>query len=220
MKDIFFKAIHQGIIACKVLVNKIKWRKCNKHNNTYVGKYLFPINKCSVGNMTYGVLNVHYYKTKNEELNIGNYCSIADDVHFFTGGGHDYKNIMSFPFLNYINENRFFEATNKGKIIVKDDVWIGYGVVILSGVTIGKGAVIGAKSIVTKDIHDYAIYAGGKIIGYRFSERVINRLKNIDYSKLDIKYIEKNIKNFYQHVSEKNIDDIIDVINRGQSKNE
>lgn len=56
-----------------------------------------------------------------------------------------------------------------GPIVVKDGAWLGYGVVVTSGVTIGEGAVIGASSVVTKDVPDYAIVVGNpaKVIGYR-----------------------------------------------------
>jgi len=57
----------------------------------------------------------------------------------------------------------------KKKIIIKDDVWIGAGAIILKGVTIGQGAVIGAGTVITKDVEPYAIVVGSpsKVIGYR-----------------------------------------------------
>ena len=62
------------------------------------------------------------------------------------------------------------EAFGKGDIIVEDDVWIGYGAVIMSGVTIKQGAVIAAGSVVVKDVPAYSIVGGApaKIIKYRF----------------------------------------------------
>lgn len=49
-------------------------------------------------------------------------------------------------------------------IVVEDDVWIGYDALILPGVTIGRGAVIGARSVVTKDVPPYCVYAGTKVV--------------------------------------------------------
>lgn len=83
---------------------------------------------------------------------------------------------------------------------------------ILSGVTIGQGAVIGAGSIVAKDIPPYSIYAGNKIIKYRFSEKIKNKLLQIDFDRLDEKNIKENIDLLYTNCSEDNIDEIINKI--------
>ena len=57
----------------------------------------------------------------------------------------------------------------KRKVTICDDVWIGTRVIILPGVTIGKGAIIGAGAVVTKDVPEYAVVAGvpAKVIKYR-----------------------------------------------------
>lgn len=70
------------------------------------------------------------------------------------------------------------EATSKGDIVVKDDVWIGYGSIILSGVHIGQGAVIAAGSVVSHDVPPYAIVGGvpARLIKYRFSEEMTKKL--------------------------------------------
>ena len=186
-----------------------KWRKLNKHNRT-VANTIFPIEKVKVNKYTYGKLNVHCYNRDEEELKIGCYCSIADNVHFFTGGNHDYKNIMSYPFKNVISKNKIQEATTKGPIIIEDDVWIGYGCIILSGVKIGKGAVIAAGSIVSKDIPPYAIYIGNEVVKYRFNKKIIDKLVNLNFENLSGEYIRNNLDDkFYVHLTEDNIDEII-----------
>ena len=70
---------------------------------------------------------------------------------------------------------------NKGDIVVGNDVWIGYEAVILSGVTIGDGAIVAARAVVTKDVPPYAIVGGvpAKIIRPRFPEDVIKRLQSL-----------------------------------------
>ena len=75
---------------------------------------------------------------------------------------------------------------SKGNIIVEDDVWIGSNCVILSGVKIGKGSIVGAGSVVTKDVEPYSIVGGSpaKLIKYRFSAEIITALNKIDYSKI------------------------------------
>lgn len=192
----------------KIIILNEKWQNKNIENYTKLNS-IIPIDKVSVGKMTYGTLNVHYYNQKEEFLEIGSFCSIADNVHFFTGGNHRYDCIMTYPFKNIFSKNAIQESITKGKIIVGDDVWIGYGSTILSGVTIGKGAIIGANSIVTKDIPPYAIYAGNRIIKYRFSEGIIKKLVNVDFSNIDVEKLQKKIEVLYEEITEKNIDKII-----------
>ena len=93
------------------------------------------------------------------------------------------KTLSSYPFDNYYT-NYSHVAPTKGPIIVGDDVWIGLNSIILSGVTIGQGAVIGARSVVAKDVPPYAVYAGNKVVKYRFNDDIIQKLLKFDYSKL------------------------------------
>lgn len=186
------------------------WRKNNRNNYTQMGCY-FPIDVVRVGNATYGTLNIHYYKTEKEKITIGSFCSIANDVHFFLGGGHNYKNLLTFPSKNHISNNNIKDSITKGPIDIQDDVWIGYGTVILSGVTIGKGAVIGACSVVTKDVPPYAIIAGNIVIRYRFSEDVIEKLVKTDFTNMSLNRIAKNMDLFYTPLDATNIDGFLKV---------
>lgn len=190
-----------------IIANKYKWKKQNKHNNTTVdGKC--NIDKIKVGNDTYGKINAISFGGEQEELTIGNFCSIAMNVVFLLGGEHNYKNLTTYPFkVMCLGEK--CEAITKGKITVEDDVWIGYGSIILSGVKIGQGAVIGAGSIVTKDIPPYAIYAGNKIIKYRFSEQIINELEKLDLLSLKRETIKTDIHTLYTKLNEENYKTII-----------
>ena len=82
----------------------------------------------------------------------------------------------------------------KGPIIVRDDVWIGSHVLILSGVEIGQGAVIGAGSVVAKSIPPYAVAVGNpaRVIKYRFSPEIIEILcKRLNYQMLTIDVIRR-----------------------------
>ncbi|MGV2442242.1 CatB-related O-acetyltransferase, partial [Bacillus atrophaeus] len=80
-------------------------------------------------------------------------------------------------------------------IVVGNDVWIGYQSCILSGVTIGNGAIIGAKSVVTKDVPPYSIVAGNpaKFIRYRFPQEIIDKLENLAWWDWDISVIKISI---------------------------
>lgn len=180
----------------KKIIKKI-WRFKNRHNFTFIGVD-FDISRVEVGKMTYGKLNVVALSDENM-LHIGNYCSIGPNVFFLLSSDHHTDYISTFPYkvkLGFQKE----EACSKGDIIVDDDVWIGYNVTILSGVHIGQGAVIGAGSIVTKDVPPYAIVCGNpaKIIKYRFDSDLIKALLKIDYSKLDKNTISKHIDDLYK----------------------
>ena len=176
-----------------------KWRKLNNHNYTYP-RNIFPIDIVKVGKYSYGPLNVRTWGAENERLIIGNFVSIAEDVLFILGGNHNMNTFSTYPFkVMVLGEKR--EAWSKGPIIVEDDVWIGTRAIILSGVRIGKGAVIAAGTVVTKDIPPYAIVGGNpaKIIKFRFEQDVINELMNVDLAKIDKNFISTNIDLLYDN---------------------
>ena len=183
-----------------------KWRKLNKNNYTKANNR-FDINKVQVGKFTYGELNIKSFGNENEKLEIGNFCSIAQNVTFLLSGEHQYNTILTYPFRKKIfNIN---ESLSKGDIIIEDDVWIGYGSIILSGVKIGKGSIVGAGSVVAKDIPPYAIYVNNQIKKYRFDKEIIDKLVNLDFSSLDEKFIKENIQLLYEECNEKNLDFLI-----------
>lgn len=198
------------MFGIRTKLNGIKYRKMNKHNFTQLRKCT-DVSRVKVGKGTYGYLDILTYGNMNSNLYIGNFCSIADKCVFLLGGEHKYNTLSTYPFKAKYTKER--EAETKGDIIVGDDVWIGYGCTILSGVKIGQGAIIGAQSVVAKDIPPYAIYAGNKIIKYRFSDDVIKKLSKVDFSKLDEKKIKTNIEYFYKEIKEENVDEIIKKIN-------
>ncbi|MGO4694204.1 CatB-related O-acetyltransferase [Paenibacillus sp. 2TAB26] len=175
---------------------KKNWRKKNQHNYTFASN-IFKVDKVIVGKKTYGSLYVKTYGNDDEKLIIGSYCSIAGEVKFLLGGEHSYKGLSTYPFKKHIcglKEN----TLTKGPIVLQDDVWIGERCLILSGITIGQGAVIAAGSVVAKDVPPYAIFAGGKVIKYRFSEDIIQRLLKLDYNSLNEDLIVNNIDLLYQ----------------------
>lgn len=167
----------------KLIFFLYQWRKNNKHNSTKP-TCVFPMDKVSVGKYTYGRLDVETYGADNSFLQIGSYCSIARDVRFLLDGEHDYSHISMYPFKVMYGIQKS-EAKSKGPIVVGDDVWIGERTLILSGVTIGQGAVIAAGSVVYKNIPPYAIYGGGRIIKYRFEDEVIKKLLRYNYSSVE-----------------------------------
>jgi len=107
--------------------------------------------------------NVTSYNCNNCEVWNNNYCNFSCDTHFPDMIQH----------LQDINK----------PVEIKNDVWIGANAVILSGVTVGNGAVIAAGAVVTKDVPDYAIVGGvpAKIIKYRFAQEEIEILNQIKW---------------------------------------
>lgn len=185
------------------------WKKNNKHNFVRL-KDVSNYKNVFVGKGSYGVIDALFHSSTGEKLDIGNYCSIAPNVLFIVASDHGYKSLSTYPFKVLVNGQKF-EALSKGDIILKDDVWIGANSIILSGVTINKGAIVAAGSVVTKDIPPYAIVGGNpaKIIKYRFSEKIIEKLLNVDFSKLSNDIINRNINTLYSEITEENIDEII-----------
>ena len=184
------------------------WRKLNGHNFTKLNKNC-NLDIIKVGKKSYGDLNVYSWGTKNEGLSIGNYVSIGPNTQFLLGGNHNTNTLTTYPFkVKKFNEK--VEATTKGKIIIEDDVWIGMNSLIMSGIKIGKGAIIAAGSVVTKSIEPYSIVGGNpaKFIKYRYEEEIIRELKNIDLELIDKKLTEQNVGLLYEELTSDRIEEI------------
>ena len=207
----FISMIKYGLSNTKLglRIFKRKWHKRNLHNDTSAGN-IFPIDKVFVGNKTYGRLIVESFGDNDACLKIGNWCSITTDTKFLLGGEHDYKRISTFPIEKYMLGERP-HILSKGDIVIDDDVWIGYGCIILSGVHIGQGAVVAAGSVVNKDIPPYAIYAGGKVVKYRFDEEQIERLLKIDFGKITDEYVRNNKEMFTGNLNTDDVERILSV---------
>lgn len=183
---------------------KKRWRKLNLHNLTEA-MCPFGDTKVVVGKESYGELSIITFN-RHSSLKIGNFCSIASNVQFVLDADHQLNAVSTYPFKVALLKTEKMEATSKGDIIVDDDVWIGYGATIMSGVHIGQGAVVAAGAVVTKDVPPYAIVGGvpAKVIKYRFEPEMIEELLKIDYSKLTKEDIEKHIDDLYTELKDPN----------------
>lgn len=139
--------------------------------------------KIEIGAHTYGDPDVN---GKKAHLYIGKFCSIAPRCRIDIGNEHNIKNISTYPFNHFFREiagHINTELTCRGDVVIGNDVWIGFDVIILSGTTIGNGAVIGAQSLVRGEIPPYAVAVGSmaKVKKYRFERKEIKILEKIKW---------------------------------------
>ncbi|HCA43318.1 MAG TPA: chloramphenicol acetyltransferase [Bacteroidetes bacterium] len=157
-----------------------------KNPNIIVGDFTYYDDFEDVNNFEKNVL--YHFDFIGDKLIIGKFCAIASGVKFImNGGNHLTDSLSTYPFEIFGGEWK--DAMNgkeypyKGDTVVGNDVWIGYESVIMPGVKIGNGAIIGAKSVVTKDVEPYSVVAGNpaKEIKKRFSEEKIKRLQELKW---------------------------------------
>jgi len=138
--------------------------------------------RVSFGRWTYGVPSIFTHMGDDPCLRVGNYSSIGST--FMLGGGHPVDRVTTYPLRIWMqmegaNEDGF--PRKSGDTVIGSDVYAGWGALVMSGITIGDGAVIGAGAVVTKDVPPYAIVGGNpaKILRFRFSEDQIAALLEI-----------------------------------------
>ncbi|MDG7041491.1 MAG: CatB-related O-acetyltransferase [Nitrososphaerota archaeon] len=159
------------------------------------GKYF------QIGDYTYGIPNVS--PSLGSKLKIGKFCSIAWDVSIELRGTHRTNHVTTYPFHVFPDDwpvakyqkEEDVGAISKGDVVIGNDVNFGFGVTVLSGVRIGDGAVIGAKSVVTKDVEPYSIVAGNpaRLIRKRFDDETIQKLLGIRWWDWPIEKINENL---------------------------
>ncbi len=152
-----------------------------------------------------GYLAPFLFPLSPERLVIGKFCQIAHGVRFITSSAnHNMQGFSTYPFNNFMMDESttmedikaMFEVSEKkGDTMIGNDVWIGMEAVVMPGVTIGDGAIIGARSVVAKDVPPYTIVAGNpaRIVKHRFEEQVIKTLLAIKWWDWSVEKIEANI---------------------------
>ncbi len=186
----------------RLYLKRKRWRRLNGHNNTHIVNET-DLSRISVGNYSYGPLKV-INAGGNNIVKIGHFCSVAENVAFILCADHPTNIMSTFPFKVMCLQSQANEAISKGDIVIDDDVWIGYGATILSGVHIGQGAVVAAGAVVSGDVPPYAIVGGvpAKVIKYRFSDEIIDALLEVDYSKLTREMVEEHVDELYQDLKD------------------
>lgn len=163
----------------------------------------------SIGKYSYG--NIEYNNT-NLEIKMGNFCSIGSNVKAYSKKLNKKNHISHYSFGSmytevFNNYNNIENNPEKETIIIENDVWIADNSVIMSGVTIGNGAVVANKSHVIDDVKPYSIVGGNpaKLIRYRFSEKQIEDLLKIKWWNWDENKINENMN----LICNNNIDEFI-----------
>lgn len=141
---------------------------------------------------------------RSSKLIIGKFCQIAYGTKFFlSDANHQMSGFSTYPFFIFGTHNEAcsqwkdynIDLSSKGDTFIGNDVWFGHESVIMPAVTIGDGAIIGARAVVTKDVPSYAIVAGNpaKVVRYRFSQDVIAQLCDIQWWNWDYDTITQHI---------------------------
>ena len=146
---------------------------------------------------------LYHYPVNGDRLIIGKFCSIACGAKFlFTSANHTLKSLSTYPFPIFYEawDTSVSEITetwdNRGDIVIGSDVWIGYEAVVMAGVTIGDGAIIGTRAVVTKDVPPYMIVGGipARPIKKRFSEETIEKLLDLQWWDWPREKLAENIE--------------------------
>ncbi|OXB16139.1 CatB-related O-acetyltransferase [Flavobacterium reichenbachii] len=179
--------------------------------------YLDQAKNVSIGYKTYHNGAFVWQWHQNSALEIGKYCSIANDVNFILDSGHHMvSEITTFPHFNHL-VNKEISIGNKSqsdfkkdiktavsKTTIGNDVWIGMNAVILPNVKIGDGVTILAGTVVTKDVPDYAIVGGipGAVVKMKYDLDTIDKMKKIQWWNWSPDKVEENVGDFYIPINE------------------
>lgn len=157
-----------------IYLAKIKWSEYSFGKNFHSGRgvVLWARNSITIGNNFY----IGRYSQIECDSIIGNNVIFANNVALVGRYDHNYLQIGKPTRL--ASQIRDVDYNWKGldsKVIIEDDVWVGYGAIIISGVRIGKGSIVAAGSVVTRDVEPYIIVGGNpaSFIKYRFTKEEI-----------------------------------------------
>lgn len=189
---------------------KRQWKNMNnlELGSAHIGGDVFLSEGCCFYDkpVLFGKVHVGRYTSINgpgtricaqvNSINIGAFCSIASNV-IIQEYNHKINSATTYDILSHIcGEDDIAES--KGPINIEEGVWIGSNAVVLSGVTIGRGAIIGAGAVVVNNIPPYSIAVGNpaKVVKYRFSEKSIEVIENSKWWLWDESKIKSNLDFF------------------------
>ena len=145
---------------------------------------------------------LHHYPFIGDRLVIGRFCAIAEGARFImNGANHAMSGFSTYPF-NIFGQGweKGFDPDTwtrelRGDTVVGNDVWIAMEAVIMPGVTIGDGAIVAARSVVTHDVPPFAVVAGNaaEVVKMRFDAATVHRLLDIAWWHWDAEKITRNL---------------------------
>ena len=162
----------------------VKYKNISIGENSTFGRgtVFWTPNRMIIGNNVY----IGKYCTLQADIEMGNNIEIANTVVLIGKYDHDYSKVgMNIKDAPWIGDDTYdFKGKGK-KIIIEDDVWIGYGAIVFTGVRIKRGAIVAAGSVVTHDVSQYSIVAGNpaREIGKRFSDMNIIEHERVLYKR-------------------------------------
>jgi acetyltransferase-like isoleucine patch superfamily enzyme len=158
----------------------------------------YDSSRLTMGRGSYGAPLIPTFPGDDLNVRIGSFVSIAHDVVMMDGGNHRIDWVTVYPLRGCLDLPGAFEdghPASKGDIVIGNDVWIGRGARVLSGVTVGDGAVVGGYSVVSKDVRPYAIVVGNpaREVRRRFSDEQIGALLSIAWWNWPMEKIIENV---------------------------
>lgn len=145
---------------------------------------------------------LYHFDFVGDRLDIGKFCALASGTTFImNGANHRLDGPSTFPFPIFggawaEHMDLLANLPLKGDTTVGHDVWFGYESTVMPGVTIGHGAIVAAKAVVTKDVPPYAMVAGNpaRVVGMRFDEETVERLLRVGWWDWPIEQITLNVR--------------------------
>ncbi|WP_136441132.1 CatB-related O-acetyltransferase [Pacificoceanicola onchidii] len=163
---------HPGTVFLRAVID---------HPRMEIGEYTYASDFGEVGDWA-GHLAPYLFPFSQETLKIGKFCQIAHGVRFITASAnHATRGPSTFPFPVFDPDTMVGYQPDQRDTVIGNDVWLGYGALVLPGAQIGNGVIVGAGAVVRGKIPDYAVVAGNpaQVIRQRYPERevaILNRL--------------------------------------------
>ncbi|TFL13024.1 Vat family streptogramin A O-acetyltransferase [Pusillimonas caeni] len=167
--------------------------------NIIIGDYTYYDDPEDSENFERNVL--YHFPFIGDRLIIGKFCAIARGAKFImNGANHKLSGISTYPFQIFGNGwesvmPSLDELPYKGDTVIGSDVWIGYEALIMPGVTIGNGAIVSSRAVVTSDVAPYTVVGGNpaKLIKQRFSDEAIKMLEAIAWWDWPVEKISRHL---------------------------
>lgn len=159
----------------------VKWRRYYFGRNPYIGRSVYMWAKKSI------MIGDDFYIGKYSQIEcdavIGNDVMFANYVALIGRHDHDYSAIGTpMRHSSSIRDKHYIWKGLNEKVVIEDDVWVGHGAIILSGVTVGQGSIIAAGSVVTGDVQPYSIYGGNP--ARKIKDRFITEEEKAEHNRI------------------------------------